>query len=108
MSKIKYRIKQGDLVKVLAGKDKGRTGKVLRVVSGEDRVFIEGVNLVKRHQKASGEQPGQILEKEAALHISNVAFWNADQNRTVKIGYKMSDDGKKVRIDRKSGNQLDA
>jgi large subunit ribosomal protein L24 len=108
MSKIKYRVKKGDLVKVLAGKDKGRTGKVLRIVAGEDRVFVEGANLVKRHQKASGEQPGQILEKEAALHISNVAFWNADESRTVKIGYTMNDDGKKVRIDRKSGNQLDA
>jgi len=108
MSKTKYRIKQGDLVKVLAGKDKGRTGKVLRVVSGEDRVFVEGVNLVKRHQRASGEQPGQIIEKEAGLHISNVAFWNADQSRAVKIGYKINEDGNKVRIDRKSGSQLDA
>ena len=108
MSKTKYRIKQGDLVKVLAGKDKGRTGKVLRVVADVDRVFVEGVNLVKRHQKASGEQPGQIVEKEAGLHISNVAFWDADQSRTVKIGYGMDADGNKVRIDRKSGNQLNA
>jgi large subunit ribosomal protein L24 len=108
MSKTKYRIKQGDLVKVLAGKDKGRTGKVLRIVADDDRVFVEGVNLVKRHQKASGEQPGQILEKEAGLHISNVAFWNAELSKTVKVGYGMDADGNKVRIDRKSGNQLDA
>ena len=108
MSKPKYKIHSGDTVKVIAGKDKGRTGKVLRVDTGKGRVFVEGVNMVKRHQKAAGDQPGQIVEKEASLHISNVAYWNADDNRTAKIGYTRTEEGAKVRVDRKSGAQIDA
>jgi len=103
----KFKIKQGDLVQVIAGKDKGRTGKVLRVLRAENRIVVEGLNLVKRHQKPTAEQPGQIVEKEAPLHISNVALWNADESRRIKAGYKVVD-GKKLRVDRKSGNPIDA
>ena len=103
----KFKIKQGDMVKVIAGKDKGRTGKVLRVLRSDARIVVEGLNMVKRHQKPTAEQPGQIVEKEAPLHISNVALWNADESRTVKVGYQVID-GKKVRVDRKSGNPIDA
>ena len=85
----KFKIKQGDLVQVIAGKDKGRTGKVLRVLRADGRILVEGLNLVKRHQKPTAEQPGQIVEKEAPLHISNVALWNADESRRVKVGYQL-------------------
>ena len=103
----KFKIKQGDMVKVIAGKDKGRTGKVLRVLRADGRILVEGLNMVKRHTKPTAEQPGQIVEKEAPLHISNVALWNADESRRVKVGYQVVD-GKKVRVDRKSGNPIDA
>ena len=103
----KFRIKQGDEVKVIAGKDKGRTGKVLKVFRADGRILVEGLNLVKRHQKPTAEQPGQIVEKEAPLHISNVALWNAEESRRIKVGYQQVD-GKKVRVDRKTGNPIDA
>ena len=103
----KFKIKQGDMVQVTAGKDKGRTGKVLRILRDDGRLFVEGLNMVKRHQKPTAEQPGQIVEKEASLHISNVALWNADESRRVKVGFKVVD-GKKQRVDRKTGNPVDA
>ena len=103
----KFKIKQGDMVKIIAGKDKGRTGKVLRVLRADGRILVEGLNMVKRHTKPTAEQPGQIVEKEAPLHISNVALWNADESRRVKVGYQVVD-GKKVRVDHKSGNPIDA
>ena len=103
----KFKIKQGDMVQIISGKDKGRTGKVLRVLRADGRILVEGLNMVKRHTKPTAEQPGQIVEKEAPLHISNVALWNADESRRVKVGYQVVD-GKKVRVDRKSGNPIDA
>jgi large subunit ribosomal protein L24 len=102
----KFKIKQGDMVQVIAGKDKGRTGKVLRVHRADGRVLVEGLNMVKRHQKPSGEQPGQIIEKEAALHVSNVALWNAEESRRMKVAYQVVE-GKKLRVDRKTGNPID-
>lgn len=101
------KIKQGDLVKVIAGKDKGRTGKVLRVLRAKNRILVEGLNLCKRHQKPTAEQPGQIVEKEASLHISNVALWNAEESSLVKVGFKVVE-GKKIRVDRKTGNPIAA
>ena len=107
MSKPKYRIKSEDTVLVIAGKDKGKTGRVLRVMPAKGKVVVEGVNLVKRHQKPVGEQPGSIITKEAPLQISNVALWNADESRRVKVGYQILEDGKKVRVDRKTGALID-
>lgn len=101
------KIKQGDMVKVIAGKDKGRTGKVLRVFRADNRILVEGLNLCKRHQKPTAEQPGQIVEKEASLHISNVALWNAEESSLVKVAFKVVD-GKKIRVDRKTGNPIAA
>ena len=101
-----YKIRRGDQVVVTAGKDKGKTGKVLQVLPTRGRVVVEGVNLVKKHQKPVGEQPGQLLTKEAALHISNVALWNAAEQRRVKVGFDTVD-GKKVRVDKKTGNRID-
>ena len=103
----KFRIKRGDTVVVVAGKDKGKTGKVLSLLPKRERVVVEGLNLVKKHQKPVGEQAGQILHKEASIHISNVALWNDAEKRKVKVGYAHID-GNKVRVDRKTGNPVDA
>ena len=103
----KLKIKKGDMVAVISGKDKGRVGKVLRVLPEASRVVVEGVRVVTRHQKGSGDQPGQILHKEAPMHISNVALWNEAEGRRVKVAYAESDDGSKVRDDRSTGAQLD-
>lgn len=106
MSKNKFRIKAGDTVLVTTGKDKGKTGKVLRVLPEKEQVIVEGVRRVKRHQRPVGDMPGGIIEKEAPIHISNVAFWDADAGSSVKVGFQVID-GKKVRVNRKSGAALD-
>ena len=106
MSKSKLRIKNGDTVVVIAGKDKGKTGRVIKVDPENARVQVEGVRVVKRHQKPIGDQPGGVIHKEAYIDASNVAYWDADGSRRVKIGYAVVD-GKKVRVDRKTGNALD-
>jgi large subunit ribosomal protein L24 len=107
MSRPKLRIKRDDTVIVVAGKDKGKTGRVLRVFPEDAKVVVEGVKRVKRHQKPVGEQPGSIVEKEAPIHVSNVALWNPEQGRRVKVGYKVQEDGKKVRVDRATGTVID-
>jgi large subunit ribosomal protein L24 len=106
MSKAKLRIKRDDMVVVVAGKEKGKVGKVLRVMPEEGRVVVEGVRRVKRHQKPVGENPGTIVEKEAPIHVSNVALWNAAEKRRVKVGYRV-ENGAKVRVDRSTGQPLD-
>ncbi len=103
----KFKIKRGDTVVVIAGKESGKTGKVLQILPRNNRILVEGVNLVKKHQKPVGEQAGQILHKEATLHISNVAIWNEAEQRRVKVGYQIND-GTKVRVDRKTGAPIDA
>jgi large subunit ribosomal protein L24 len=103
----KCRIKRGDEVVVLAGKDKGRTGRVLKVIPARRQVVVEGVRRVRRHQRPVGDQPGGILDKEMPIDISNVALWNADEGRKVKVGYRTLEDGRKVRVDRASGAVID-
>lgn len=107
MANKKFKLKRGDTVIVIAGKDKGKTGRILKVLPESDRVLVEGVAMVKRHQKPVGEQPGQILTKEAAVHISNVALYNVEESRRVKVGYRVAD-GKKVRFDKKTGASITA
>lgn len=104
---VKSKIKKGDTVKVIAGKGKGQVAKVLRVFPDADRVVVEGIRVVTRHQKGSGEQPGQMVQKEAPIHISNVALWNESEGRRIKVGYETSPDGGKVRVDRVTGAKLD-
>jgi large subunit ribosomal protein L24 len=106
MSANKFRIKRDDTVKVIAGAHKGETGRVVRVIPETGRVVVEGVNLVKRHQKPVGERPGGIVQKEASIHISNVALFDAAQGRTVKVGFKTDEAGTKIRVDRKTGNPV--
>ncbi len=102
MAKNKLKIRRDDLVVVIAGKHKGRTGKVLEVMPQEGRVIVEGVALVRKHVKAQQDRPGSIIQKEAAIHISNVALWDAAAGTRVKVGYKV-EDGKKTRVNRKTG-----
>lgn len=103
----KYKIKRDDVVVVTAGKHKGKTGRVLRVLREKGRIVVERVNLVKRHVKPQADRPGGVLEKEASLHISNVALWNQQEGRPMRVGWKVLDDGRKVRFDKKSGAVID-
>src|SRR5688572_9973976 len=101
-------IRKNDSVMVISGKERGKTGKVLRVVSEKDALIIERVNLVKRHSKPRGpQQPGGIVEKEAAIHASNVMIMCDKCNAPVRIGRKSLADGNKIRICRRCGEALD-
>jgi len=98
----KFKIKTGDEVVVLAGKDKGRKGTVLKIFRAKDRVLVEGVNMIKKHIKPSTENPqGGIEEKEAPIHISNVALVDPKSGKATRVGYEVRD-GKKVRVSKKS------
>ncbi len=101
------RIRKGDKVIVIAGKDKGKTGSVLSVVNDEDKVFVENVNMIKKHTKGNPQmgQPGGIIEKEAGIHVSNVAILNPVTNKADRIGYRELNDGQKVRFF-KSNNEV--
>jgi large subunit ribosomal protein L24 len=101
------RIRSGDNIVVLTGKDRGKTGKVRQVLPKESRVIVEGVNIVKRHTKARGPgQPGGIIEKEAALHISNVAIADPSTGKPTRVGFRTEADGTKVRIAKASGQVI--
>lgn len=101
-----FRLKKDDLVIVVAGKDKGKTGKILRVLPKENRAIVEKVNIVKRHQKPSQKSPqGGIVEKEASIHLSNLMFYHEKEGKGVRLGAKLDGDTK-VRIARKAGKEL--
>lgn len=101
------KIRRDDEIVVLAGKDKGKQGKVLKVITGKDRVIVEGVNLVKKHQKPNPQLdvPGGIIEKEASIHVSNVAIVNPTTGKADRVGFRV-EDGKKVRIFKSKGEQI--
>ena len=103
----KFKIKREDEVVVLSGRDKGKVGKVLRVLRSDERVLVEGVNVVKRHTKPSRETPGGIIEKEASIHISNLALVDPKDGQATRVGYKFLDDGRKVRYAKRSGEVID-
>ncbi|ALI32616.1 50S ribosomal protein L24 [Weissella cibaria] len=99
-------VKTGDKVKVIAGKDKGKEGVVVKTLAAKDRVVVEGVNIVKKHQKPNNQYPqGGIVELEAPIHVSNVQLLDPSTNEPTKVGYKV-EDGKKVRFAKKSGTTL--
>ena len=102
------RIKKGDQVVVIAGKDKGKRGDVMRVDG--DRVIVSNVNIVKRHTKPNPQAgvPGGVVEREASIHISNVAVFNPATGKGERIGFKVLEDGRKLRVFRSSGEALDA
>lgn len=101
------KVKKGDRVVVLTGREKGKTGTVTRVLPKEDRVYVEGVNLVKRHQAPRPGNPGGVIEKEAALHISNVAIADPKDGAPTRVGFKILEDGRKVRVAKRSGEVID-
>jgi large subunit ribosomal protein L24 len=107
MTAKKFRIKKGDRVVVRTGRDRGREGEVLRVLREQDRLIVQGVNLVKRHQRPSAGHPGGIIAKEASIHISNVAHVDPDGGGPTRVGYKTLDDGRKVRFAKRSGEVID-
>jgi len=102
----KFKIKTGDTVIVITGKDKGKTGNVTSVIKSNDRVIVEGVNIIKRHKKATQESPGKIEEKEAPIHISNVAHLDPESGKASRVKYEFKD-GVKRRISVVSGSSLD-
>lgn len=99
-------VKTGDTVKVIAGNHKGETGEVIKVLPKENKVFVEGINIVKKHQKPTGlGQEGGIVEEEAAINASNVQIVDPETGEASRVGYR-EEDGKKVRYSKKSGNTL--
>ena len=102
----KFKIKTGDTVIVITGKDKGKTGNVTSVIKSNDRVIVEGVNIIKRHKKATQESPGKIEEKEAPIHISNIAHLDPESGKASRVKYELKD-GVKRRISVVSGSSLD-
>ena len=101
------KIKKGDKVVVLSGRDKGRNGEVVRVLPREDRALVRGVNVVKRHQKQSMKEEGGIVRKELPIHLSNIALADPKDGKPTRIGFKILDDGRKVRFAKRSGDLID-
>ena len=103
----KLKIKKGDSVVVITGRDKGKTGEVLRVLPADLRVIVQGINVAKRHARPRMGDPGGIIEKELTIHISNIAHIDPRSSKPTRIGYKHLDDGRKVRFARRSGEVID-
>ena len=101
------KIKKGDKVVVLAGKDKGKTGEVIEVRPSENRAVVRGVNIVRHHQKQSARSEAGIVAKEAALDLSNLAVADPKDGKPTRVGFKLLDDGRKVRFAKRSGDVID-
>jgi large subunit ribosomal protein L24 len=102
----KLKVKKGDKVVVITGRDKGKSGEILRVMREENRVLVQGVNVVKRHQRQSVGTQGGIIEKEAPIHVSNVAHIDPKSQKPTRIGFKMEGE-KKIRVARRSGESIE-
>ncbi len=105
--KKKMRIRRGDNVVVISGRDKGKTGEVLRVDRARNRVLVQGVNMVKRHQRPTQTSPGGINEFEAMIHASNIAVVDPKTDKPTRVGFKTLEDGSKVRVAMRSGEVID-
>ena len=103
----KLKIKKGDHVVVITGKDKGKKGEVLKMLPEENRAIVKGVAMVRRHQRQTASQEGGIIAKEAAVHISNLALEDPKDGKPTRVGYKFLKDGRKVRFARRSGEVID-
>ena len=101
------KIKKGDRVVVVAGRDKGKTGEVRQVIPDEGRAIVAGVNLVRRHTKQTAQTEGGILSKEAPIHLSNIAIADPKSGKPTRVGFKVLDDGRKVRVAKRSGDLID-
>jgi large subunit ribosomal protein L24 len=100
------KIRKGDKVVVLAGKDKGRTGEVVKVMPKDDKAVVRGVNLIRRHQKQTQSQEGGIITKEAPIHLSNIAIADPKDGKPTRVGFQTQKDGKKVRVAKRSGEVI--
>ena len=103
---IKFKIKKGDEVIVLAGKDKGKKGKIVKVLPKINKAIVSDVNKVKKHQKPGNNEPGGIVETEMPIHISNLNYFDSKLNKGVRIGFKLNKDGKKIRVNKKTGAEI--
>ena len=101
------KIRKGDKVVVLTGRDKGRTGEVFEVRPDENKALVRGINMVKRHQRQTGSQEGGIISKELPVHLSNIAIADPKDGKPTRVGFKILADGKKVRIAKSSGAEID-
>jgi large subunit ribosomal protein L24 len=100
------KIRKGDSVIVTTGRDKGKRGEVFRVIPKEARALVRGVNLVRRHQRQSASQEGGIVSKEASIHLSNLALLDPKDDKPTRVGFKTLEDGRKVRIAKRSGEEI--
>ena len=100
------KIRTGDKVVVLAGKDKGRTGEVLRMMPKDDRALVRGVNMVVRHQRQTQAQEGGLIRKEAPIHLSNLAVADPKDGKPTRVGFRIEKDGAKVRVAKRSGDVI--
>ena len=103
----KLKIKKGDTVVVISGRDKGKSGEVLRVLPTDRRLIVQGVHVARRHTKARMGDPGGIVDKELTIHVSNVAHIDPQSGKPTRVGYRTLDNGRKVRVARRSGEVLD-
>ena len=101
------KIKKGDRVVVTTGRDKGRTGEVIQIMPAENRALVRGVNVVTRHQRQTAAQEGGIVRKEAPVHLSNLALQDPTTGKPTRVGFKTLEDGRKVRVARRSGETID-
>ncbi len=106
-SKPKLKVRKGDEVIVLSGKDRGKKGSILKVMPKESRVVVQGVNIVRRHTRQTPGQTGGIVEKELPVHVSNVSLIDPQSGKASRVGYKFLEDGRKVRVARRSGEVID-
>ena len=101
------KFKKGDEVVVLTGRDRGKKGSILRVMPKEERLIVQGVNMVRRHTRQTQRQAGGIVEKESTIHVSNIAHVDPASGKATRVGFKFLEDGRKVRIARRSGDTID-
>lgn len=101
------KLKRGDKVVVLSGRDKGKTGEILKVMPKEERAVVQGVNVVRRHQRQTAQSEGGIISKEAPIHLSNLAIADPDSGKATRVGFKVLEDGRKVRVAKRSGETID-
>lgn len=100
------KIKKGDQVVVLTGRDKGRSGEVIKVMPKENRALVRGVNVATRHQRQSATQEGGLVRKETPIHLSNLAFRDSESGKPTRVGFKTLEDGRKVRFAKRSGETI--
>jgi len=103
---VKIKLKKGDEVIVIAGKNKGKTGKILTVIPTLNKVIVSGINIAKKHMKPNNQQAGGIIDKEMPIQISNVAYYDKELKKGIRIGYSFIKDGSKVRINKKNNKEL--